>query len=64
MKRSGFSEEQILGIVNERRLEGGRPVLCARYQRVDVLPLEGQVRRDGAQRAAADQAVRRRATAG
>ena len=50
MKRSKFTDEQILAIVKEG--EAGRKVadLCrhARDHRADVLPLEGEVRRDGA----------------
>ena len=51
MKRSKFTDEQILAIVKEG--EAGRKVadLCphARHHRADVLPLEGEVRRHGAQ---------------
>ena len=51
MKRSKFSDEQILAIVKEG--EAGRKVadLCRalRDHRADLLPLEGQIRRHGAQ---------------
>lgn len=50
MKRSKFSDEQILAIVKEG--EAGRKVadLCRTHgiNRTDVLPLEGEVRRPGA----------------
>ena len=54
MKRSKYTDEQILAIVKEG--EAGRKVadLCrtvphVRDHRPDVLPLEGEVRRHGAQ---------------
>jgi putative transposase len=51
MKRSTFSDEQILAIVKEG--EAGLKVadLCRAngITRADVLPLESEVRRDGAQ---------------
>ena len=52
MKRSKFTDEQILAIVKRRRSrsQGRGPVPDARDHRADVLPLEGEVRRDGAQR--------------
>jgi len=40
------------------RTEGGRSLSRARHHRADVLPLDGQVRRDGAQRDAAAQGAR------
>ena len=62
MKRSKFTDEQILAIVKEG--EAGRKVADlsphARHHRADLLPLEGQVRRNGAQRDAAPEAARRR----
>ena len=62
MKRSKFTDEQILAIVKRRRgrPEGRRSVPHARHHRADVLPLEGEVRRDGAQRDAAAEAARGR----
>ena len=51
MKRSKFTDEQILAIVKEG--EAGRKVADvvpgARDHRADVLPLEGEVRRHGAE---------------
>ena len=65
MKRSKFTEEQILEIVREA--EAGRKVADGvsqeRHQRADVLPLEGEVRRDGGQRDAAPEAARGRESA-
>src|SRR5688572_11131985 len=40
--------------------EGRRPVSHARHHRADVLPLESQIRRDGAERDAAAEAARGR----
>lgn len=61
MKRSKFSDEQILAIFKEG--QAGRKVadlVRARDHGADVLPLAGEVRRAGAQRVAADQAARGR----
>jgi putative transposase len=62
MKRSKFSDEQILAIVKEGEA-GRKPAdLCRTYGITEqtYLPLEGQVRRDGAQRDATTQAARGR----
>ena len=60
MKRSKYTDEQILAIVKEG--EAGRKVgdmvPCARDHGADVLPLESQVRRHGAERDAALEAAR------
>ncbi len=49
MKRSKFSEEQIIGILREQ--EAGSPTaeVCRRHgiSRATCLSLEGEVRRDG-----------------
>ena len=59
MKRSKFTDEQILAIVREG--EAGRKVADLvphpRDHRADVLPLEGEVRRDGVERDAAPEAA-------
>ena len=66
MKRSKFTEEQIIGILREqgrrirRRCEDGGAVPQARDQQRDVLRLEGQVRRDGSVRREAAEGSRRR----
>lgn len=58
MKRSKFADEQILAIGKER--EAGRKVadLCRANGITDLLPLESEVRRHGAQRNAAAEAAR------
>lgn len=54
MKRSKFTEEQIIAILREqgqrirRRREDGRGLPQSRYQRCHPLCLEGEVRRHGA----------------
>ena len=49
MKRSRFSDEQIIGIVKEQEAGMGTAEVCrrARDQLGDALQMEGQVRRSG-----------------
>ena len=62
LKRTTFTDEQILAMVKEGEVEaeGVRPQPDARDHRANLLPLDGEVRRDGAQCDAAAEAARGR----
>ncbi len=60
MKKSRFTEEQIIGILKQAAAGAKAADLCRKHGITETtfLPLEGQVRRDGSQRGQASEAVR------
>ena len=61
MKRSHYTDEQILAISKRAKRDGRSPTCAGRtHHRANVLPLEAEVRRDGAQRDAATETGRGR----